>query len=389
MTNSDQPQLQSRPKSRASKLTSALAASLSIAMPTDYAVASREEVDVSSQQLQLTQLQTLDQRVADIGWDLSVNNLELCPEQFPATGLVLHTASQYAPKWRNAAIMAFAFQPKYPAVLAVAHGSAAWDAGVRPNDTIIELNGIQLKESTEEKETDSSQYSSTDRVMTILENLPYGQQFLVKLARGDNQFVVTINPRPGCAARFEVAPANTINASSNGKIVQVFSKLVVILKKDSELALVMGHELAHNVLKHRQIKSERRLSTGLLSIWTGTGRSLRDFEREADRYGIFLSARAGYDYADAPDFWSRFASIPGLGAWIATTHPTPSNRKKNAKSAVDELDGLKMRGEPLIPSEKIRAPNSNETSQTRRPAKIALGQTWPQTDEQTFYFRTL
>lgn len=57
---------------------------------------------------QLREVQALDQRVADIGWRLATGNVELCPSQTGATGLTLHSASQYAPAYRAAARATFA-----------------------------------------------------------------------------------------------------------------------------------------------------------------------------------------------------------------------------------------------------------------------------------------
>lgn len=305
---------------------------------------------LSNKSAQLSDLQVLDQRVADIGWKLATRNLELCPSRYAATGISLHTASQYDGKWRQAAIATFAFVPAAPGALAVARESPAWQAGIRPNDSIISINGQPILAPGADGSATKGDYSETDKAMTRLESVAIGEPVLLMVQRGELQHSVSLTPVAACASRFEMATSNQLNANSNGNVVQVYGRLVIAFPKDDDLAMVMAHELAHNIMGHNQAIKDRHLSTGLAATWTGSGNVLRDFERQADRLGIFLVARAGYSYEHAAKFWRTLASTGGLGAWIAVTHPNPKNRGQHAKKAVEEIDALKRQGSPLIPS---------------------------------------
>lgn len=307
------------------------------------------QAGLTEQVSRLADLQKLDQRVADIGWKLATRNLELCPAHFAATGITLHTLSQYSNAWQGAAIEAFRLEPGKPGILAIAKDSPAWNSGLRPNDIVVSLNGVPLGGQTP-RQAPKGDYSETDIALRQIEAVPMGKPIELIVERNENRLTLSIMPVPSCASRFEMATSNQFNANSNGNVVQVFGKLVIALDRDDDLALVMAHELAHNALGHNQLIKNRRLSTGFASVLTGSGKVLRNFERDADRYGIFMSARAGFAYRHAAAFWKRFASKGGLGALIAVTHPSPANRERNAQAAVDEVDWLIAQHKPLVPT---------------------------------------
>lgn len=301
----------------------------------------------------LVELQKLDQRVADIGWRLATRNLELCPKLYGATGLSLHTADQYDSSWRKSAIMAFSFEEVSPNALAVANGSPAWIAGIRPNDVILSINGSSLSEQTinqVSKLARKGSYAATDRAMQMLETAQPGTPISIEFKRADRLIKAEVLPDSACASRFEIATSNQLNANANGLVVQIYGRLAVELTSDDDLALVMAHELAHNALGHNLIIKQRRLSTGWSAAWTGSGKTLRQFERDADRYGIFMAARAGYRYEHAPKFWSQLSAKGGIGSWLAVTHPSPKNRARHAELAVIEVQTLQSAHRPLVPA---------------------------------------
>lgn len=321
---------------------------LAAALALPDVAASAEPVQTRQQVAELRELQALDQRVADIGWRLATSNLPLCPQQVAATGITLHTASQYAQAYRDAAQAAFGLVGDDPGVLSVAQGSPAWEAGIRPGDRLTAIDGVPF---TPPAASDAKQgsYAATDTAMQRLESIAAGQRPVIGLIRDGVAREVVLAPVAACASRFEMATGNAFNANSNGNVVQVFGRLVVALPRDDDLALVMAHELAHNVLGHSQAIRDRKLPKGLAALFGTGGRARRDFERVADRHGIYMTARAGFAYADAPRFWRDLAASGGLGSWIAATHPTPGNRERNAAVVIAEIAALKAAGAPLVP----------------------------------------
>jgi predicted Zn-dependent protease len=146
-----------------------------------------------------------------------------------------------------------------------------------------------------------------------------------------------------------------------GKIA-VYTGLIEQMKAtDDELAQVMGHEIAHALREHAWERASRQATAGLglsiVGIVLGVGQdgvdlastvynvtfqlpNSREHETEADRIGIELAARAGYDPRAAVTLWQKMARA-NEGAppkWLST-HP----------AAVDREQDLRIYGEKVMP----------------------------------------
>ena len=125
---------------------------------------------------------------------------------------------------------------------------------------------------------------------------------------------------------------------------------------DDEIAQIMGHEISHALLGHGRERMSRALATqgGLLlgSIVAGQDLSAlgpvadialtlpnsRGAESEADRYGIELAARAGYDPRAAVRLWEKMGAASGNGPpQFLSTHPAPGNRIQALNALVPKM----------------------------------------------------
>ena len=143
-------------------------------------------------------------------------------------------------------------------------------------------------------------------------------------------------------------------AMPGGKVA-VYTGILEIIKSDDELAVVMGHEVAHVAAGHgNERMSHQMLAAGgalalnfgaaaadmddsdraLLMAAFGAGASFgvilpysRYHESEADEIGLIYAAKAGYDPRAAISFWERMAAQGG-GAppEFLSTHPSSSTR---------------------------------------------------------------
>jgi len=114
---------------------------------------------------------------------------------------------------------------------------------------------------------------------------------------------------------------------------------------DDEIGQIMGHEIAHALLGHGRERMSRAIAMQggmqLGSILVGRDLSIltpvadvaltlpnsREGESEADRYGIELAARAGYDPHAAVRLWEKMNAASGNGLpQFLSTHPAPANR---------------------------------------------------------------
>ncbi len=151
-----------------------------------------------------------------------------------------------------------------------------------------------------------------------------------------------------------VISSDELNAwcMAGGKMA-VYSGLIERLKvTDDELAAVMGHEISHALREHARERMSQSMATGLGISITGAllgvnqaGQDLmgmvtrvtfelpnsREHETEADRIGVELAARAGYDPRAAVTLWKKMAALSEGSApprWLST-HPSHEDRQKD------------------------------------------------------------
>jgi predicted Zn-dependent protease len=287
-------------------------------------------------QASLLALQRDDQRVAGIAWRIASRNADSCPKLWASIGVSLQHVSQYAPAYRAAAEAAFGLDDSYPSILAVAEGSPASAAGLNPNDTLRAVNGVDLADKSWGKKSAAS-YDAVTAAMAALEALPEQRASVLAIERGSQRLEVSVTPQNVCRSRVELAPGNAINANANGLVAQISGRLVNWVESDDELALVIAHEIAHNLLGHPKRLNDKSTLSGLATSLGFAGKAQRQMELDADHKGIMMVAHAGYNYKIAPDFWARLNSNAPLASFLATSHPTTRARRENAQRVVDEI----------------------------------------------------
>ncbi len=185
-----------------------------------------------------------------------------------------------------------------------------------------------------------------------------------------------------CNYPVELVNDDSVNAFADGRTVGVMSGMIRFAETDEELALVVGHELAHNALDHITKQTANVLFGTLIDILiavttgintqgafgTVVGRAFSPgFEREADYAGLYIVARAGYDITDAAGFWRRMAiEHPGsIEKNFLATHPSTPERFVAIENIVAEIEQKRLLGEVLLPEEKdqeTQVPEDVETS---------------------------
>lgn len=142
-------------------------------------------------------------------------------------------------------------------------------------------------------------------------------------------------------------------------MMQVWSGLLLRVENEAQLAAVLGHELGHYLERHmleglRDLKNRAALATflsmfGLVGAVAGLGvvaglfAFSREHEQRADRMGLRLMQRAGYDGTQAARIWDNLLAElrvtdpedAGKRSLMFATHPPPAGRR-------DEL--LKLAG---------------------------------------------
>lgn len=140
----------------------------------------------------------------------------------------------------------------------------------------------------------------------------------------------------------------------------VYSGLIEKLRlTEDELAAIMGHEIAHSLREHARERVSREMATGLAVGIAGAALGLGDLgqqvagalaqvtftlpfsrshETEADRLGVELAARAGYEPHAAVSVWQKMLQAGGSGGpQFLSTHPSPENRLTDLRVYADRV----------------------------------------------------
>jgi hypothetical protein len=142
----------------------------------------------------------------------------------------------------------------------------------------------------------------------------------------------------------------------------IHSGLLVAVDNEAQLAGVMGHELAHVILRHGTNQASKanllQLPALLASSAAGNGSLMgqlaqlgigfgaksillsysRDAESEADALGSHLMAEAGYDPKEMARFFAKLNTDGGSqGPQFLSDHPNPGNRETAINDEVRTL----------------------------------------------------
>jgi predicted Zn-dependent protease len=140
----------------------------------------------------------------------------------------------------------------------------------------------------------------------------------------------------------------------------VYSGLIEGLQlSDDELAAVMGHEMAHALREHGRERASHAMAQGLAISVIGAVAGLpagaqdlsqmvldltfnlpnsRTHESEADRIGVELAARAGYDPRAAVSLWEKMQKAGGAQPpQFLSTHPSHEARLSELRTYAERV----------------------------------------------------
>ncbi len=255
-------------------------------------------------------------------------NAALCPQKSPISGMSLHALSQYRVSQRAAAAAQFALRSRV-GVAAVAPGSAADRAGLKAGDMIYVVDGRETPTVDE-----NAGYTPVGQVEAMIDAALANAPAELEIMRPSGvEERIELTGEAGCASRVQIIAGGAINAAADGNYVQINAAMLDFATSDDELAVIVGHELAHNILRHVALKIPSKRA-----------------EYAADRLGVWLMARAGYDVDAVVPFWTRFEKRTNAGIFADGTHPSPKKRLAAVAKAVAELKAQRAAGKPLIPS---------------------------------------
>ena len=169
---------------------------------------------------------------------------------------------------------------------------------------------------------------------------------------------------PGWAWEVNVITSKEVNAwcMPGGKIAFYTGLIEKLQATDGEIAAVMGHEIAHALREHGRERASQAMAQGIGIAVIGTALGLgggaqdltqmvldltfnlpnsRTDETEADRIGVELAARSGYDPNSAVTLWEKMQKAGGSQPpQFLSTHPSHASR-------LSDLRGYAAKVKPL------------------------------------------
>ncbi|WP_417450508.1 M48 family metallopeptidase [Kordiimonas sp.] len=180
--------------------------------------------------------------------------------------------------------------------------------------------------------------------------------------------IAAISDNPDMAWEFVVIDEDVLNAWAlpGGKIA-VYQKMVDSFDTDEELAAVIGHEIAHAILRHgaEQMSRAQVQNLAIVGVGAAVGATTengemaqmavtlgalaaqgfvqlphsRAMELEADDVGTVYMARAGYDPRAAVRLWKKMKAMKDGGGGqpaFLSTHPTDDKRIARLESKMGQ-----------------------------------------------------
>ncbi len=279
-----------------------------------------------------------DVRLATVGYRLAKANAPFCSaKQGFNPGWVLHDIGVYPDAATARAAFGFSRPVEISGIVA---GGAAEEAGFRVGDGIVAVNGRDIATLVT---GDSPATARLDTLRQLMTDIWWSKYLAtVTIERQGTVSDIAFRLDPVCVSHFWVDTRDRIDAGADGGGVRLTSGMMEYVP-DDELAYVVAHELAHNVLDHR---------TFLNGLKRGKTKATYQTEVEADRLSVWLMANAGYDVQAALRFAERYGRKYGGGIFAIGTHPRWQKRVASMRAEIQAIEATPpvngLRAPPLL-----------------------------------------
>ena len=187
----------------------------------------------------------------------------------------------------------------FPVILSIGKDSPSYNAGLLKDDIILEIN---------EKNTQNFR----KKLLFILENKKY---LTFKILRGKREIKVNMMGIQSCSYNVQVLPSGFPNAFADGEKVFITMAAIKLAQTKDELAFLIGHELAHNILHYKNFESNEANLLAIdyldkpkirqiknILVWSNENREI-----EADIEGMHLAFKAGFSLENVNEYWRRLS----------------------------------------------------------------------------------
>lgn len=301
------------------------------------------------------------QRLSDTAHLVFTRSASLCEGKKPAPGLLVGNRFIFSEQMQAAAKKVFAVGDTL-SILIVAENSSAARAGLRPGDQILAVNDTHIPADK------TAQQTYKQIINELAQQDKYTQDINLRIRSRDQERLLRITPEVSCNYGYGLVADDRINAFADGDNVFITTGMMRFVNDDNELALVISHELAHNVMDHMDKKKQNYMLGSIFDIIAagyglntqgmfgtiGAQRYSQEFEAEADYVGLYMMALSKLPIENSHYFWRRMAANNpgGINANHASSHPSTPERFLSLQHTVSEIGKKQQQNLPLTPELK-------------------------------------
>jgi len=324
--------------------------------------------------------QLMAKRLSDLSTPLLLGNADLCENKTRyVIAMAAHNLEDYRGRKRGAMESVYELDERIRVTL-VGREGPAHIAGLREGDIILAVNDI---------ETPRGMAASAFFKLHVRPLVEAGKPIKFSVLRKAQRITALVQPVLACDYPVRLVADGDVNAYATGTTIIINTGLMNAFPSDQEVGVVVAHELAHNIMGHREKKTlelwkdiyiarilDTATRTNAGSVYGNFAYldSSVDYEYEADYVGLYLAARAGLEYERAPEFLRRLALDSPGSINRASTHPKLAARYVAQEAAIAEIRKKTALGQPLIPEMKLDSDAKKPTMKDGwAPVGVGLG----------------
>lgn len=312
------------------------------------------------------------QRVYNVGWPILNRARDLCPRQ-QGKDMGFNVWNKYvepAGDWGDALATAYGLGDSL-VVNVVAPDSPADRAGLKVGDTILALNNWRMPKGK------NASVAYMKKRGALARTSP--KSVKIEFLRKGKKLKADVDWTLVCDYAINADMNDLrVNAFATGQQIMIAKGMLRFVGSDDELAIVIGHEFAHNAMLHNQAAKQNEdagamggfvidMMLAVLGVnsggtFTEKGKQIGGsaysvgFEAEADYVGLYANALAGQKIEPAPDFWRKMAADGPAAIAMSETHPSTPNRSLALEKTINEIKQKIKFGRPLLPKIKKAKP---------------------------------
>jgi hypothetical protein len=299
-----------------------------------------------------------NRRLHSVAFPILAANVDLCAEKgkiAAKTGLQTVGHGVFPRDYQGAAKAVLGTE-RALFVAGVVPGSPAAQAGFKEGDLLLSANKVTVPDGDDAATVFAEEMNRISKA---------GTSIVARIRRSGSEMDITLIPIPACDYGYGIAQNSDVNAFADGRRIVFHTGMMRFANIDEELAAVVGHELAHNLMGHLDSKRDNAalgmlvdilfagLGVGTQGAFANMARQAysQEFETEADYVGLYMTARAGFDIRNAASFWRRMGveHPSSIRANHASSHPSAPYRFVSLDKTVEEIERKKAAGLPLRP----------------------------------------